>query len=348
MHQIVPKELLEKSNKILFIGGVAIGDFCYLHNYFKALHEQYPNLKIDLWHDEHRGKSCLLRWKSKKHDIVYEWLESCAFFNKIYKNVGAWWHLPKLFKRLRQEDYPIVVCLFDLRVVRTERFAKLISPQGFVVRAVDTSAFDSTINAFAYLFKKVFGVELSAEQRTLSFKIPDKWINITKSRIDEFGIKKDHKIIFLNSFAKDIKRCWDIEQVIGLINLLEHEKHFLNASFIINALPDKKEGILKIVKNNWLHRVHVFAAQKSFFELPAVISLCDLVISVDTSVVHLAYALNKPLVALMRQKNAYIFPKTLKTCAVFTHNRSDWIKKIEAAVVCNSVLNNIHRIGYVE
>ena len=64
MHQIVPKELLEKSGKILFIGGVAIGDFAYLHNYFKALSEQYPNLKIDLWNDEYRGKSCFLRWKS--------------------------------------------------------------------------------------------------------------------------------------------------------------------------------------------------------------------------------------------------------------------------------------------
>ena len=348
MHQIVPNELLEKSSKILFIGGVAIGDFSYLHNYFEALHAQYPNLKIDLWHDEYRGKNCLLRWKSQKHDIVYEWLESCAFFNKIYKNVGAWWNIPRFFKQLKREDYPIVVCLFNLRVARTERFAKLISPQGFIVRAVDTSDFDCTINAFAYLFKKIFGINLSHEQRALSLKIPEKWINFTRSRIEEFGIKKDHKIIFLNSFAKDAKRCWGIDQVIELIKLLKQDKHFFNASFIVNTLPDKKNSILNSVKNNCLHNVHVFTAQKSFFELPAVISLSDLVISVDTSVVHLTYALDKPLVALMRQKNAYIFPKTPKTCAIFTHNRSDWTKKIGVDVVFNSILNNIHRIGYVE
>ncbi len=348
MQQIVPKELLEKSSKILFIGGVAIGDFAYLHNYFEELHAQYPNLKIDLWHDEYRGKNCLLRWKSKKHDIVYEWLESCPFFNKIYKNIGAWWNIPRFFKQLRREEYPIVVCLFNLRVARTEKFAKLISPNGFVVRAVDTSDFDSTIKAFAYLFKKIFDIELLDEQRTLSLKIPEKWINYTKLRLEEFGIKKDHKIVFLNSFAKDAKRCWDIDKVIELIKLLKQDEQFFNTSFIVNSLPSIKESIVAIVKNNSLHNVHVFTAQKSFFELPAVISLCDLVISVDTSVVHLTYALNKPLVALMRQKNSYIFPRDQKTCAVFTSSRSDWTKKIKVDTVFENILNNIHRIGYVE
>ena len=115
MDQLIPKELLEKSNKILFIGSIAIGDFTYLQACFRSLAQQYPNLKMDLWLDEYKGKSPVLRWGHKKHDIVYDWIESSPLFNKVFKNVGGWWNLPAFFEQLRQENYPIIVCLFNRR-----------------------------------------------------------------------------------------------------------------------------------------------------------------------------------------------------------------------------------------
>ncbi|MFH1254663.1 MAG: glycosyltransferase family 9 protein [bacterium] len=336
MHQIVPKELLKKSTKILFIGGVAIGDFSYLHNYFKALHEMYPNLKIDLWNDEYRGKSCLLRWKIQKHDIVNEWLESCHFFNKIYQNVGAWWNMPKFFNQLRQENYPIVVCLFNIRPFRTATFAKLISPHGFVVPAVKTVGFDFVSDSFAYIFKRNFGVEISDEQKKLSFEIDKKWMDDARAKLLELGIHpKQDKIIFLNSFAKNKKRCWDIDNVIELIKKMKSEEGFSNLSFVVNALPEKQELIRNIVKNNSLKNVYVFTASKSFFELPAIISLCDLVISVDTSIVHLAFALNIPLLGLLRQQNTVWAPKSEKSFFVFTKNKKDWVGNISVNDVFN-------------
>jgi heptosyltransferase III len=162
-------------------------------------------------------------------------------------------------------------------------------------------------------------------------------MNDAKLSLTQFGIASDHKIVFLNYFAKDIKRCWEMNKIIELIKDLKQDSHFSNASFVINSWPDKKEWIKLVVKNNFLQNVHVFSAQKSFFELPAIMSLCDLVISVDTSIIHLAYALNKPLVGIMRQKNAWIFPKTPKTCAAFTKNRSNWAKHIKVGDVVDKV-----------
>lgn len=329
MNQIVPKELLEKSSKILFIGPVAIGDFAYLHNYFKALSEQYPNLKIDLWVDEYRGKSCLFRWKHKKNDIVYEWIESCPFFNKIYKNVGPWWNVLKLFKQLRHEHYPIVACLVHIRPRRTALFAKLISPAGFIAPAIKTVGFDTVSNAFGYIFERHFGLKVSDAQKKLSFNIDKKWTDAATSKLLSWKIQLRHdKIIFLNCFAKNKKRLWDINNIIELIKKIKQHDACSGYAFIINALPDKIKLIEDIIKAHSLENVHVFTASKSFFELPAVISLCDLVISVDTSVIHLAFALNVPLVGLVRLQNVIWAPKSEKSFFVYTKSKREWTDNI--------------------
>ncbi len=358
MDQLIPKELLEKSSKILFIDGIAIGDFSYLHNCFKALSEQYPNLKIDLWVDEYRGKSCLFRWKSKKHDIVYEWLESCSFFNKIYKNVGAWWNMPGFFKQLRQENYSIIVCALNARPKRTARFAKIIAPQSFIVTSTDsinTLKIAFIRDFFTYQFEKIFGINIPDSQKKLSFNIDKKWIDDARAKFLTWGIKeKQDKIIFLNSFAKIENRCWDIDSVIDLIKKIKQEELFSSEtcsseacsklSFIINALPEKRELIEDIVKCNSLKHVHVFTASKSFFELPSIISLCDLVISVDTSVIHLANALNIPLVGLVRQKNAIWTPKSEKSSFIYTKNRREWTSDISVADVFEVVKESAKKI----
>ena len=54
MHSLVPQELLQKSDKILFIAHLALGDFTYMQNCFRAFSEAYPHIKIHIWVDELR------------------------------------------------------------------------------------------------------------------------------------------------------------------------------------------------------------------------------------------------------------------------------------------------------
>lgn len=134
---LIPKDLLEKSDKILIIFYLAIGDFNYLQTCFKNLHEKYPNLKIDLWNDEYRGRSRMFRWSTKKNDILYEWVESTPYFNKFYKNIGPWWKFNRFLKDLKKENYPIVVSLFcSNRQSNIAKYVRLISPEAFFCRDV--------------------------------------------------------------------------------------------------------------------------------------------------------------------------------------------------------------------
>lgn len=338
---IIPKSLLEKSEKILFIGSIAIGDFTYLQACFRSLAQQYPNLKMDLWIDEYRGKSPILRWGHKKHDIVYDWIESTSLFNKVFKNVGAWWNLPNFLKQLRQKNYPIVVCLFGKR--STLDFAKKISPEGFIAQTNESSGTTHVAQVFAEIFSQMFGIEVLNWQKPAAFTIDKQVLDRVQARLKSCQIPaqqvpaKDNKIIFINAFAKNIKRCWSVKNVFELIRMLQMDSSFADTNFIINTLPDKKEMIENFIKKNSLRNVHVFTVEKSFYELPAIISLCDLIISVDAAVVHLAYAQGVPIVALMRQKNLCWVPPTALEFAVFAKRRSHWTRQINVEDVFEKV-----------
>ena len=67
----------------------------------------------------------------------------------------------------------------------------------------------------------------------------------------------------------------------------------------------------------------------NFFQLPAVLSECDLIISVETAVMHLANAVHVPVIALMRQKNPEWVPIDSANSTVITAaRRRDWVKAI--------------------
>ena len=69
---LVSDKQLEKIDKILFITHLAIGDFTYLQNYFKAFKDAYPHITIDLWVDEVRRTRLFWRWnKLKKYSIHF-------------------------------------------------------------------------------------------------------------------------------------------------------------------------------------------------------------------------------------------------------------------------------------
>lgn len=326
MNQLISKELLEKSNKILFMGSIAIGDFTYLQACFKSLSSQYPNLKMDLWLDEFKGKSAIFRWGHKKHDIVYDFIESSGVFNKVFKNIGAWWNLSAFFEKLRQEDYPIIACLFNRR--NSKKFAKQISPNGFIVTTMDPIEGMPVAQSFATMFSEIFGIDVSDWQKPAPFVINKTILDYTQSCLTQWGIEEDEKLILINPFAKNFKRCLSIDNVIKLIKKMQSDNAFAGASFVINSLPDKKKNIEILIKKSGLSKVHVFTVERSFYELPAMISVCDLVVSVDTSVVHLAHAQSVPVVALMRQKNSHWAPPAPQNGVVLAKRRSDYVMQI--------------------
>ncbi len=115
-------------------------------------------------------------------------------------------------------------------------------------------------------------------------------------------------------------------------------------SFVINADPHRFASTKKYFERQSINDTYVFSAEHNFFQLPAMMSLCDKIISVETSTIHLATAVNVPVVVLMRTKNPEWMPidKEQKNTVIFAQNRKDWVKNISVERVMQSLDTALH------
>lgn len=358
---LIPQEQLAKADKILFIAHLAIGDFTYLQNGFKAFSEAYPHLRIHLWIDEVRRTNDRSKWGYLKNYALYDWAESCPFFDKVYRRTYSPDLLAESITQAQAEAYPIVVSLATLRRPQYARLARACGPQAWVVgmrgkarwyvpsdfsayRKLDASfaAFQAfpgyhITDEYADWFMQLANVRMDVQQRFPYIDIPAHWQQQARQQLAGWGIlarQEGAPLVFINPFAKTRKRCWPVGRVADLIGLLQAQGKWRNAHFIINATPQEIEQARQEIADRLPARTFWFSADQNFYQLPALLQCCDLVVSVETAVMHLANAVHVPVVALMRRKNPEWAPfDKANSRVVMAARRSDWVDAVPAEQV---------------
>ncbi|WP_406850868.1 glycosyltransferase family 9 protein [Herbaspirillum huttiense] len=355
---LIPQENLAKADKILFIAHLAIGDFTYLQNWFKAFAETYPHLRIHLWIDEVRRTDDSSKWGYLKNYALYDWVESCPFFEKVYRRTYSPALLAESIAEAQAEAYPVVVSLATLRPHHYARLARECGPQAWVVgmrrkprwyapsdfaayRKLDASftPFQTfpgyhITDEYADWFRQLANVSMDAGQRFPYIDIPLQWQQQVRQQLAEWGIPASEggtPLVFINPFAKTRKRCWPVTRVADLIEMLQAQGKWQHANFIINATPQEIEEAKREIAERLPARTFWFSADQNFYQLPALLQCCDLVVSVETAVMHLANAVNVPVVALMRRKNPEWAPiDQANSRVVMAARRGDWVDAIPA------------------
>jgi ADP-heptose:LPS heptosyltransferase len=365
-HSLIPSDLLAKSDKILFVAHLALGDFTYLQNCFQAFAQAFPDIRVHLWVDERRRTRRASAWPHLKKYALYDWLAECPYIAKVYNETYS----PALFRQsLREaqhEAYPIVVSLGVLERHKYAGLARSISPNGFVVgqkkrvrpydfiklltyRKLDahipaytqqTHAGQHISDIYAGWFTQLFGIEIPQAARFPFVHLPQRWQEYAEQQFAAWGFLRSGdadeggKVVFLNSFSKSTERNWPLERLIELIHAMRRRPDWHDAGFVVNAVPEELERVRKMFSQHALEGVQVFSAEENFFQLPAILSLCDLVISVETAIMHLANAVHVPVIALMRQKNPEWVPIDRANSVVITvPRRDDWVDKITVSEV---------------
>lgn len=348
---LVDPALLRRADKILFIAHLALGDFTYLQSCFQAFARAYPHLKVHLWVDERRRTRRASEWPHLKKYALYDWLAECPYIHKVYNETYS----PQVYRAsleaARREEYPVVVSLAVLERHKYASLARSISPHGFVVgqkkrvrsydlpkrlvyRKLDafipaytpSSAPDQHISdIYAGWFTRLFGMEIPPSARFPVLDIAGRWMDYARAQFGDWGFMggegKPSRVVFVNAFSKSEERSWPLERVIGLIRTMRCEPAWRNAGFVVNAVPEALERARELFAGAALERTHLFSAEDNFFQLPAVLSLCELVISVETAVMHLANAVHVPVIALMRQNNPEWAPIDRANSTVITAPR---------------------------
>ncbi len=351
---LVPADLLQKSDRILFIAHLALGDFTYLQNCFRAFAQAYPHLKLHLWVDEVRRTADASKWPMLKSYSLYDWVRACPFFDKVYDQTYSPQLLRQSVAEARAQDYPIVVSLATLRPAQYAALARAISPGGFVAgmqeklslltlhRLAAYRKLDAVLPlyrlerdnpqhisaVYAGWFAALFGLQIAPEARLPYVELPPDWARQADAQLRQWNCTGG-KRVFVNSFAKTKKRCWSLQRVAQLIRAMQAREEWRDACFIVNAMPHDMPAIREFLQRQALERTHLFSAERNFFELPAILARCDLIISVETAVMHLANAVGVPVIALMRQKNPEWVPLDAANSTVITAaRRRDWVEAV--------------------
>ncbi|MFK3740647.1 glycosyltransferase family 9 protein [Massilia sp. TN1-12] len=356
---LVDARLLERADKILFIAHLALGDYTYLQACFRAFAAAYPHVKIHLWVDERRRTRKASEWEHLRKYALYDWLAECPHFDKVYNETYSPASYRRSLEEAQAEDYPIVVTLTTLDRHRYAVMARKISPRGFIVgqkkpvrrydlpkhlcyRKLDAAilAYKSSSDSeqhisdiYAGWFTRMFGMRIAPEALFPVLDIPQQWADWARAQCAAWGMGRasgtDGKLVFLNAFSKSIERSWPLERVIELVRAMQARPEWRDAGFIVNVVPEELARARALFAGAGLARTQLFSAEDNFFQLPAMLRECDLVVSVETAVMHLANAVHVPVIALMRQKNPEWTPIDRVNSTVITvRKREDWVDKI--------------------
>lgn len=352
---LVPPELLARADKILFIAHLALGDFTYLQRCFQTFARAYPHIELHLWVDERRRTNRAADWPHLKKYALYDWLDACPCFDKVYKETYS----PALYRgsvcQAQDEDYPIVVSLATLDRHKYVSLARRISPDGFVVgqkkrvrpydlvkrlvyRKLDafipaytasTMGEQHISDIYAGWFVQMFGMTVPRAERYPVLDIPPTWTRYAHEQFARWGFGDGAEVVFVNGYSKSAERSWPLERIIELVRATRAQPRWREAGFVINVVPEDLERARKLFVAEELPSTYLFSAEDNFFQLPAILGLCKLVISVETAVMHLANAVHVPVIALMRQKNPEWAPIDKDNSTVLTvARREDWVDKI--------------------
>lgn len=365
---IISPTALAKADKILFITHLAIGDFTYLQNFFSAFAKQNPHLKIDIWIDELRRSNNPEQWKFLEKYALYDWAENCPFFRKVYRRTYSPQLLNESIQEAQRENYSIVVSLATLRPYIYANLARMVGPDAFVVGIKGASRWYAPWDKGAYAkldkvftpyqkpkdgyhitavyadwFRQLSDLHLDMPQRFPFIDIPAQWQDYATRQLNEWGVNEQTKaegkrIVFINAYAKTKKRCWPLSSVAALIIDMNLLPSWSNTCFIVNAVPQELDNAKQVLATYKLKDTHLFSANENFYQLPALLQHCDLIISVETAVMHLANAVHVPVIALMRQKNPEWVPINQSISTVITtQRRNEWVSAIKSDLVIKAI-----------
>jgi len=359
--QLVPAELLGNSTKILFIAHLALGDFTYMQNCFRAFAKAYPHIKMHLWVDELRRTKDKAQWEYLKNYVVYDWVNACGLFDKVYTRTYSPDLLEQSIQEARQENYPMVISLATMHRHKYVLLARKINPNGYVVaqkkhvRFYDIpkrliyrklSAFIPAYQIskgqrdgvesvrhisriYADWFHQLFNISMSEQDCMPYVDIPEKWLNYAHRQFTAWDFTPGQKTVFLNGFSKATHRSWPLARILELAEAIKKLPAWSEANIIVNVVPESMAEAKTLFARSRLERVQLFSAEENFFQLPSILSMCQLIISVETAVMHLANAVHVPVIALMRQATPEWAPINREiTTIIQTGNHKAWVEEI--------------------
>ena len=283
--------LSSEINRVLFLRTDGkIGDYIISSFIFREIKKNYPNIKIDVIAD----KSLKKLLKLNKN------IDNCYIINR--KHMSDW---RAVSKKLKKNDYTV---LFDstegLKYKQVYLLNRVNAKINVGYNKDDYKIYNKNIKQnntlkMIEIYKQMLkSVNIDVTDTRYDVPISEE----SEKNINEF-LKKNNvtgKIIALNFFGASRGRKINEENALIIIKRLR--KMYDKYKIVILDSPNDRETIYSILEKTDNKNVLFFEKSQTILDSISIIKKSDLVVSLDTSILHIAEGLNKKIMAFYGPK----------------------------------------------
>jgi heptosyltransferase-3 len=276
------------------------GDVLLSSPVFTALKNHYPHLEIDalIYQETHP----MLNF----HPAITE----IFCIDKSWKKSGQLYSLKQeweLLKRLKARKYDLVIHLTESW--RGAFLSKLLNPRFSVAGSYGHKRGKLWNRSFTHLYPTIhqrhtaetnldairrLGLTPTENEKALTL-VPG---SEAEDRVEYILEKKNllgKAFIVLHPTSRWLFKCWSTEKVSELINQLGEK----GINIILTAAPDPKESeMIRVIKAGVQQEITDLSGQLGLKDLAALIGKAKCFVGVDTAPMHMAAAMQVPVVAL--------------------------------------------------
>ena len=278
--------LSSEINRVLFLRTDGkIGDYIISSFIFREIKKNYPNIKIDVIAD----KSLKKLLKLNKN------IDNCYIINR--KHMSDW---RAISKKLRKNDYTV---LFDSTEGLKYKQVYLLNRVNAKINVGYNKDGYKIYNKNVRQNNTLKMVEIYKQMmKKVNIEIKDTAYDVPVSKDSERNVKKfldennvSEKIIALNFFGASRGR--KINEEVALVIIRRLSEMYRDHRIIILDSPNDRETIYNILEKTDNKNILFFEKSRTVLDSISIIKNSDLVVSLDTAILHIAEGLNKKIMA---------------------------------------------------
>lgn len=314
----------DKIKKILFmrIDG-KIGDYIISSFMFREIKKKYPHIQLDVISDN--SLENLLKY-NKNIDNYYT-------FNR--KKIKEW---KEMIKKLKPNNYDVILDSTEgLKYKQVYFLNKMNAKVNIGYNKDDFSVYNENVKQSKSLrMKDIYREMLNC----VNIKITNTKYDVpisseSEKKVDKFFREKNirqsdknERVISVNFFGASSGRKTNLKN--SLVILKKLRKKYPNDKIVILDSPSDREQIYETLKNVNDENVYFFEDSRTILDSISLINRSDLVVSLDTSILHLGEGLNRKVMA-------FYGPKL---------NKNKWRIKEEGNILIDFPEKNINDIDF--
>jgi len=330
----------ETFRKILIVRTAKIGDTICLFPLIRELKKAFPSALIDIY-------------ASTYNNYLFKYSPNVRHVYTRYKDRNTLSTFIDILK-MRTNRYDLVIDTMDLRFGKTLALATinakwLIANAGYEKRyGINNSDLGlyykltswKQIHTIDRLLEFIQLLGIESYDNTMEFPIGDEAVSFARSFLKPY---EDYKLIGLNADASDRARSIIDSEIIDICSKIKHRDSKIK--ILLFSSISRRDHMEAIIKDSGLENVILEDGTTSIFDAAALASLMNVMITPDTSFVHIASAFNTPTVAIFQNDQnhlKYWAPKSRKHIVIQPDQPGSSIRGFSVNDTVTAAMNLLH------